>query len=134
MYRNQKQKLLNQKKMKTLIKLTSQGNPVLINFDNVVEVSPVQNGSLSRVNFVGGNYKIVEESMESIMEIVTEVSSGGKQEIDWTIQTPSVDESFQQTFQPRYPQPRPQRSYQQRPQRRYERNFNTFDSYNQNNY
>ena len=134
MYRNQKQKLLNQKKMKTLIKLTSQGNPVLINFDNVVEVSPVQNGSLSRVNFVGGNYKIVEESMESIMEIVTEVSSGGKQEIDWTIQTPRVDESFQQTFQPRYPQPRPQRSYQQRPQLRYERNYNTFDSYNQNNY
>jgi len=120
--------------MKTLIKLTSQGNPVLINFDNVVEVSPVQNGSLSRVNFVGGNYKIVEESMESIMEIVTEVSSGGKQEIDWTIQTPSVDESFQQTFQPRYPQQRQQRSYQPRPQRRYERNFNTFDSYNQNNY
>lgn len=130
MYRNQKQI-----KMKTLIKLTSQGNPVLINFDNVVEVSPVQNGTLTRVNFVGGNYKIVEESMESIMQIVEEVSSGGKQEIDWTIQTPSVDESFQQTFQPRYPQPqRQQRSYQQRPPRRYERNYNTFDSYNQNNY
>ncbi len=121
--------------MKTLIKLTSQGNPVLINFDNVVEVSPVQNGTLTRVNFVGGNYKIVEESMESIMQIVEEVSSGGKQEIDWTIQTPSVDESFQQSFQPRYPQPqRQQRSYQQRPPRRYERNYNTFDSYNQNNY
>ena len=130
MYRNQKQI-----KMKTLIKLTSQGNPVLINFDNVVEVSPVQNGTLTRVNFVGGNYKIVEESMESIMQIVEEVSSGGKQEIDWTIKTPSVDESFQQTFQPRYPQPqRQQRSYQQRPPRRYERNYNTFDSYNQNNY
>lgn len=121
--------------MKTLIKLTSQGNPVLINFNNVVEVSPAQGGQLSRVNFVGGNYKIVEESMESIMQIVEEVSSGGKQEIDWTIQTPSVDESFQQTFQPRYPQPqRQQRSYQQRPPRRYERNYNTFDSYNQNNY
>jgi hypothetical protein len=118
--------------MKTLIKLTSQGNPVLINFDNVVEVSPVQGGTLSRVNFVGGNYKIVEESMESIMQIVEEVSSGGKQEIDWTFQTPSVDESFQQTFQPRYPQPqRQQRSY---PKPRYERNFNNYNSYNQNNY
>ncbi len=61
--------------MKTLIKLTSQGNPVLINFNNVVEVSPAQGGQLSRVNFVGGNYKIVEESMESIMQIVEEVNS-----------------------------------------------------------
>jgi hypothetical protein len=115
----------------SIIKLTKQGNPVLVNFSNVTNVESAQTtgGVLTKIYYTNGNYILVEESMETIYNIYW--SNTKQNEIDWT--STSLDEGIQNNYVPRYQQrPRiPRDEYrQQRPQR----NFNTYNSYNDNSY
>jgi uncharacterized protein YlzI (FlbEa/FlbD family) len=87
------------------IKLTKNGNPILVNSQNVTnyETTQSQNRVLTKLFLVGGQYLIVEESLEEIYNILWNMKKGEKQEVDWTYM--SIDEGFEQ-------------SYQQRPRRR----------------
>jgi hypothetical protein len=114
-----------------LVKLTKQGRNVLVNVDNVlqIETTMTSGGVLTKLFMNGGNYVLVEETMEDVYNLFNE---DVKQDIDWTIT--SIDEGFedrmvQQPFpQKRYHNPRPQQQ-QYRP-----RNYNNYNTFNDNQY
>jgi uncharacterized protein YlzI (FlbEa/FlbD family) len=83
------------------IKLTKNGNPILVNSESVTNYETVQsqNRILTKLFLVSGNYIIVEESLEQIYDILWGMGNGKKQEVDWTYM--GVDEGFEQSYQPR---------------------------------
>ena len=73
----------------------------------------------------------VEEDLQTIMKLEQESISGVFQDTEW--ETPSVEERMEQSYeQQSYKQQRPR--YDNRQSFGRDRNYNTFNSYNQNNY
>jgi hypothetical protein len=85
-------------------------------------------GVLTKLFMNGGNYVLVEESMEDVYNLFSENS---KQDIDWT--TTTIDEVFEERMVQPFPQ---KRQYQPRPQQREyrPRNYNSYNTFNDNQY
>lgn len=97
------------------IKLTKNGNPILVNSESVTNYETIlsHNGTLTKLFLVSGNYIIVEETLETIYNILWGMTKGEKQNVDWT--HTNIDEGFEQSYQPQ-PDYRPRRRvYQSRP-------------------
>lgn len=112
-----------------LVKLTKQGRNVLVNVNNVLQIeSTMTNGGvLTKLFMNGGNYVLVEESMEEVYNLFTEDE---KQDIDWT--TTTLDEVFEERVMSN---PFPPKRYHQRPQQQYRpRNYNNYNTFNDNQY
>ena len=106
------------------IKLTKNGQNVLLNFNEVdqIETMHTKSGVMSKVIFKNGNYCIVQETLIEIYEILDKVDSGEKQDIDWTTQT--IDELFTENYQQPRPSYRPRRNYNNQNYARGYGNFN----------
>jgi uncharacterized protein YlzI (FlbEa/FlbD family) len=110
------------------IKLTKNGQPVLLNFNEVDQVEQLhtKNGVMSKVIFKNGNYCIVQETLVEVFEILDKVYSGEKQEIDWTTQ--SIDQLFTEDYQQ-------QRPHYHKPRRSYNTNYaRGYGNFNENQY
>ena len=115
-----------------LIKLTKNGQNVLVNVEHIdqIETLHTKSGVMSKVIFTTGTYCIVQETLEEIYEVVDSVSRGEKQVIDWT--TTSIDEQLVDEYQQRNSyRPRPQQRRTYNNNNRYNNNFNL---YNDNQY
>lgn len=114
----------------SIIKLTKQGNPILVNFANVTNVEAGYQG-LTKLYYTNGNYAIVEESMERIYDILW--ANAKQHEIDWTIT--SVDAGVESNMNPHFHRPRTPQPRIPREQYRAQRNnYNSYNSFNDNSY
>lgn len=114
-----------------LVKLTKQGRNVLVNVNNVlqIETTMTSGGVLTKLFMNGGNYVLVEESMEDVYNLFNE---DVKQDIDWT--TTTIDEVFEEQRVMGTPFPQ-KRHYNPRPQQQYRpRNYNNNNTFNDNQY
>ena len=121
-----------------LLKLTYYGStrPTLVNVNNVESIYQVYDKVgrrySTKICFKGNESFInVEEDLQTIMKLEQESISGVFQDTEW--ETPSVEERMEQSYeQQSYKQQRPR--YDNRQSFGRDRNYNTFNSYNQNNY
>ena len=122
-----------------LIKLTYFGTnkPTLVNISESTSIyRMVDNKSgknITKINFNGQSYIMVNEDLKTIYELVQDCKNGVEQEIDWT---EPIEETFVQSYEEQ--RPRPTRQYQPRtfyPRNDYrDRNYNNHNTYNQNSY
>lgn len=95
-----------------LLRLTKQGNPVLVNFQNVTncEVFTTPQGNFTKIYLVGGIYVNVEETMEDILNLQLNYINGNYQETSCPVQT--INERFENTYtNNRQFRPRRKRTY-----------------------
>lgn len=96
-----------------LLRLTKQGNPVLVNFNNVTNCEVFSNpqGNFTKIYLVGGIYVNVEESMEDILNLQLNHINGNYQDTTCPVQT--INERFENTYNSdiRVRRPRKTRSY-----------------------
>lgn len=92
-----------------LLRLTKQGSPVLVNFNNVTncEVFTTPQGNFTKIYLVGGIYVNVEESMEDILNLQLNHLNGHYQET--TCPVPTINERFENTYNNSNRQFRPRR-------------------------
>lgn len=114
----------------SVIKLTKQGNPILVNFANVTNVEAGYQG-LTKLYYTNGNYAIVEESMETIYNILW--ANAKQYDINWAVT--SVDDAMATEMSHHYHRPRPAQNRVPREEYRAKRNgYNSYNSFNDNSY
>jgi glutamate-1-semialdehyde aminotransferase len=114
----------------SIIKLTKQGNPILVNFANVTNVEAGHQG-LTKLYYTNGNYAIVEESMERIYDILW--ADAKQHDINWDVTT--VEDAMATEMSHHYHRPRPAQNRVPREQYRAQRNgYNSYNSFNDNSY
>jgi hypothetical protein len=116
------------------IKLTNANSkrPVVINPSNIhsmYEMVDRTNGNfITKINFNENSYIMVNERLEDIYKLGVLLTKGVDQvDIDWTVQT--IDERVEESFKPRTYERRP-RAYDNNRQR----NYNSYNSFNDNNF
>jgi hypothetical protein len=116
------------------IKLTNANSkrPVVINPSNIhsmYELVDRTNGNfITKINFNENSYIMVNERLEDIYTLGGNLTKGVDQvDIDWTVQT--IDERVEESFRPRTYERKP-RTYDNNRQR----NYNSYNSYNDNGY
>lgn len=121
------------------LKLTyhGSGNTTLVNmerFTTMYQTIDNRNGEpFTKIHFSETNFLMVQETPQEIEELMELVSSGEKQETEWKV--PTIEERFDQPFQPKSYKPRQRVPYQ--PQPRYttrETNYNRHETPNYNRY
>jgi hypothetical protein len=116
------------------IKLTNANSkrPVVINPSNIhsmYEMVDRTNGNfITKINFNENSYIMVAERLEDVHRLGILLTKGVDQvDIDWTVQT--IDERVEESFRPRTYERKP-RTYDNNRQR----NYNSYNSYNDNSY
>ena len=117
-----------------LLKLTNSNSkrPVVMNTENVHSMYEILDRTtlqpVTKIHFNENSYIIVTERLEDIYNMSWENCK--QEDLNWNVQP--IDEQIENTFvpQPRYPQRQrvPRNEYRQ------QRNYNSFDTYNQNSY
>jgi hypothetical protein len=118
-----------------LIKLTNSNSkrPVVMNPQNVhsmYEIIDKNTGEpITKVHFNENSYIIVTERLETIYNI--HWANSKQIDLDWEVQP--IDEHMENSFvpRPRYPQRAPRNDYRENNRGR---NYNTYDTFNQNSY
>lgn len=116
------------------IKLTNANSkrPVVINPSNIHSmyetVDRTTGNFITKINFNENSYIIVNERLEDIYKLGILLTKGVDQtDIDWSV--PTIDERVEESFRPRTYERR-QRTYDNNRQR----NYNSYNSFNDNNF
>ena len=111
-----------------LIKLTyyGTGKPTLVNLESVETMYQVVDKNRTRLStkvlFKGGNYINVEEELQEILKLQSNLTKGIDQDFDW--QSPTIDDMLELDYNRQ--QTRPHQRYPKREWTREERILNNY--------